>query len=321
MGKEYLWLIRNFILTFIFKVQANIQVFGGNSNDVTIFGESAGAWSVGYHILSPLSKGLFKNAIFQSGSPCTDMTKNEALNNAKEYSVSLGCNNENWISCLKQLDPKSIYNYYFDFNHFWTSRLFFPVVGEAFLPVASNEAFKTGRFNTEINILAGITADEGSIFVFKWFDDIDSDEAKLNENVKEYLNKELKNWKHLESDDTRKKVIDYYISDETDVNMIKNKTGQIFADYCLNCPTFYTQRDIKLWPNDINIYMYKLTYKSTMSLSSLYASKEPWIGVGHVDDIEFVFGASLLYPERYSEQDYQFALLIMNLWSNFAKTG
>ena len=292
MGKEYLCLFRNFILTFIYKVQANIQVFGGNPNDVTIFGESAGGWSVGYHVLSPLSKGLFKNAILQSGSPYADisfMTKNEALNNAKEYSVSLGCNHKNWISCLKQLDPKSINTYYLDSHHFFSSRLFFPVVGETFLPFTPYEAFKTGRLNTEINILAGTTADEGTIFVFKWFDDIDSNEINFNKNVKEYLNKELKNWKHLESDDTRKKVIDYYISDETDVNMIKNKTGQIFADYCLNCPTFYTQRDIKLWPNDINIYMYKLTYKSTMSFSSFYASKEPWIGVGHVDDIEFVF--------------------------------
>ena len=298
-------------------------MFGGNPNDVTIFGESAGGWSVGYHILSPLSKGLFKNAILQSGSPYTDLSfmgKNEALNNAKEYSESLGCNNENWISCLKQLDPKSINTYHVNWDHFLSSRLFLPVVSEAFCPVKPYEAFKTGRFNTEINILTG-TTDEGSIFVFKWFDDIDSDEAKLNKNVKEYLNKELKNWKHLESDDTRKKVIDYYISDETDVNMIKNKTGKIFGDYCLNCPPFYTQRDIKLWSDDTNVYMYKLTYKSTMSFSSFYASKEPWIGVGHVDDIEFVFGASLLYPERYSEQDYQFALLVMNLWSNFAKTG
>ena len=49
-------------------VQENIENFGGNKNDVTIFGISAGAASVEYQILSPLSKGLFHKAIMQSGS-------------------------------------------------------------------------------------------------------------------------------------------------------------------------------------------------------------------------------------------------------------
>ena len=59
---------------FQFKVRSNIHMFGGNPNDVTIFGESAGGWAVSYHILSPLSKGLSKNAIIQSGMPYNDTT-------------------------------------------------------------------------------------------------------------------------------------------------------------------------------------------------------------------------------------------------------
>ncbi|XP_026462693.1 esterase B1-like [Ctenocephalides felis] len=49
-------------------VKKNIHHFGGDSNNVTLFGESAGACSVHMHMLSPMSEGLFHKAIAQSGS-------------------------------------------------------------------------------------------------------------------------------------------------------------------------------------------------------------------------------------------------------------
>jgi len=49
-------------------VRENIAGFGGDAGSVTIFGESAGAASVEYHVLSPRSRGLFHGAISQSGS-------------------------------------------------------------------------------------------------------------------------------------------------------------------------------------------------------------------------------------------------------------
>ncbi|XP_072385322.1 juvenile hormone esterase-like [Diabrotica undecimpunctata] len=49
-------------------VNKYIQYFGGDPTKVTIFGQSAGAASVHYHVLSPLSKGLFRAAICESAS-------------------------------------------------------------------------------------------------------------------------------------------------------------------------------------------------------------------------------------------------------------
>ena len=50
-------------------VYDNAEKFGGDKRKITISGESAGAWSVGYHLFYPKSWPYFRNAILQSGTP------------------------------------------------------------------------------------------------------------------------------------------------------------------------------------------------------------------------------------------------------------
>jgi para-nitrobenzyl esterase len=49
-------------------VRANVERFGGDPDDVTLFGESAGAMSVGTLLGTPAARGLFRRAILQSGA-------------------------------------------------------------------------------------------------------------------------------------------------------------------------------------------------------------------------------------------------------------
>ncbi|KAL5241944.1 hypothetical protein ACI65C_009354 [Semiaphis heraclei] len=73
-------------------VKANIYAFGGDDQNITIFGESSGSASVHCHILSPLSKGLFQKAIMQSGCMFNPWALNQKhIDSAFKLAYKLGC--------------------------------------------------------------------------------------------------------------------------------------------------------------------------------------------------------------------------------------
>jgi para-nitrobenzyl esterase len=90
-------------------IQKNIAAFGGDPQQVTIFGESAGGGSVLAHLVSPMSRGLFHRAILQSHAsptsragvaPSSDLQKAERI--AVEWSRSVGVTSDG-AAALKEL--------------------------------------------------------------------------------------------------------------------------------------------------------------------------------------------------------------------------
>lgn len=91
-----------------------MKIQKGDPTRVLLAGQSAGGASVHYHLLSPLSKGLFHRAVSFSGSalsPWAFMTKPKAQ--AMRLGTILGCPTNSTlalVNCLKSLDANTIVN-------------------------------------------------------------------------------------------------------------------------------------------------------------------------------------------------------------------
>ena len=91
-------------------VRDNIGAFGGDARRVTLVGFSAGAASVGLHLVSPLSQGLFQRAILVSGSPLAawaHMEAREARRVGQELAAIMGCrsgSDQESVRCLQDRD-------------------------------------------------------------------------------------------------------------------------------------------------------------------------------------------------------------------------
>lgn len=90
-------------------VKDNIKSFGGDPNNITLAGESAGGGSVHFHLVSELSKGLFNRAISQSGiaTSLLALTPPKVPNFALKLAQSLGYSGgDNDIEVVKYLEQQ-----------------------------------------------------------------------------------------------------------------------------------------------------------------------------------------------------------------------
>jgi para-nitrobenzyl esterase len=145
-------------------VQQNIGRFGGDPDNVTIFGESAGGMSALFHMASPRSKGLFHKAIVQSGSfplsPYQEGFNGAPVETARNYARAvvqrLGLAEDVDGAGLRSVPAEAFVEATSTFGYAATGVV---AIDGSILPMSIEDAFKTGNFN-RVPVINGGTRDE-----------------------------------------------------------------------------------------------------------------------------------------------------------------
>ncbi|MGY1792699.1 carboxylesterase/lipase family protein [Geodermatophilus sp. SYSU D00525] len=140
-------------------VQRNVAAFGGDPDNVTIFGESAGASSVCAQLASPTAAGLFDKAIAQSYSCATRYaTLDEAETVGAGVAAAVGCTGSGpaVVACLQAAPVSTLLSR-------WPASGGSFVVGGSSLPVQPADAIASGNWN-RVPVVHGNLQDENTLF-------------------------------------------------------------------------------------------------------------------------------------------------------------
>lgn len=319
-------------------VHENIAFFNGDPNRVTIFGESAGGASVHYHMVSPLSEGLFHRAISQSGTfynPWTLTSPGTARKKAMMVGEHLGCNFEDskeLIKCLQTKSAQEIIGTDRLFQKFGYCPMipFRPVIEPkhegAFLIEDPLISVQNGR-SLDIPWMTGTTSQEGALKVAGIYGRGQVDELENNFNniapISLFYNDRY-NTKGALQDEITATIRDFYFNsdpiDHSDDSRFK--LINMYSDSWFNHGAHEAVQSF-IVNQTSPVFYYYFSYEGSVSFSTIFGDPTRDYGVVHADDLQYLFpvGEQLFPNTPLSENDHKMIDIMTSLWYNFANSG
>ncbi|KAG7305179.1 hypothetical protein JYU34_009210 [Plutella xylostella] len=297
-------------------VKANIRNFGGNPDDVTIAGCSAGSVSVELLAVSEATKGLFYKVISQSGSGVGGWAvQQNPIEIAQTLAKRMNFNNANDFIALEDFYKNQNIDSLTNFG-FWDSKdsslQFVPCLerdleSESILKTAPFDVLKQGTFE-KYPTLTGFSNMEGLMRMMTYDEWIDN----MMEDMSDYLPEDLK----FETANEKKAVA--AAAKELYFTKLNTDKKQGYIDYFTDVMFAYgVYRGVKLQVEAGNENVYFLEY--TFVEKTENSTTEPPPGADHCDQSEIVQEQ----PEEgpHSNDYYLLKKSMVQLWLNFIKTG
>jgi acetylcholinesterase len=297
-------------------IKENIHKFGGNSGNITLFGESAGGIATSIFTASPMSKGLINKAIIQSGTALMHPSYQKTpIENAKKLARVLGSDAEDVDELLDILSAASAKEL-IDATESLSPGLLtpfcimiekeFPGV-EAVLTESFYDMLVSGRV-ADIPIMIGSTTLE---FTFERQSD------DLQDLIPEELHVERNSQESIDITNRLKSL--YFKGSHTGVESMK-EYFELLSDSMINV---HTHRHIKHLIQVTNkpIYFYKFDYVGKLNFSQKLLASLNLDHAGHSDELGYLFSNELLRDVDPTAQDQKMRERMLRLWTNFAKSG
>ncbi|CAG7730475.1 unnamed protein product [Allacma fusca] len=320
-------------------VKKNIHSFGGDPSRVTIFGTGTGAASVSYHILSPLSTGLFHRGISQSGNALCPWA---FVRNPKDFADEMGhlmnCSVANTFTiaaCLKQANARDIIiqqQKLVEWNAEAISLVpFAPVVesiehsietGPVFLHEPPMKLLREGRFRkvpwlTGVNSADGLTFPAASILNSKTaLKDLDTNWKRFAPLIFGY--------KDLAPNpiSVSQKIRDFYFG--SNGGIIDHNVRENFSNALSDRNFFRCARNCALlYAKESPVWIYYFTYKSNSSILNSYGLRDlsDFPGVAHSDELQYLFKMKTFPEIKHNSNYFEFSQSLISLWVSFASEG